>query len=181
MGTFDMIDNGILPDTTAGDGRYSCTVSISNIQCLLVGNYSIQYIAQNNSGLNSNQVNSTFRVVNTNNLPPVLSDPILPDSVVRPISVPYDLTLSLTVTDPDGSCDINLVYFDAYRPSGAYIGRIPMTANTNNSYTFTNTVNPSSSDSSYGYFKYFFQAIDNSGALSAFLKDSIKFVRPQVK
>ena len=181
IGTFNMHDDGIAPDSVAGDRRYSSAVNVSNISCLLVGNYSIQFIAQNSAGLNSNQINSFIVVVNSANQPPALSSPNLPDSVVRPSTGTIDLTITLTAIDPDGSCDINTVYFDAYRANGNFIGRIPMTATGNNIYSYTNTVSYSPADSAYGYFKYFFQAVDNSGALSTVLKDSIKFVRPTLK
>lgn len=173
-----MLDNGVLPDSTAGDRRYSCNINVSNISCLLVGAYTLQYIAENNEGLFSNQLTSLLPVINTANQPPVVSNPNLPDSVIRPVTGQFDLTISVDVNDADGNCDITSVYFDAYRPTGTYIGRIPMTSAGSNVYTFTNPVLPSSADSSYGYFKYFFQAADRSNALSAFLKDSIKFVRP---
>jgi hypothetical protein len=178
LATYAMQDDGNAPDSVAGDFRYSCAINVTNISCLLVGQYSIQLIAENNAGLLSNQINSTFTVVNTANLPPLISEPNLPDSVVRPISGSFDLTITIKVIDPDGSCDINTVYFDAYRPSGNYIGRIPMTYTGNDTYSFTNPVLPSNVDSAYGYFKYYFQANDKSNALSLFLKDSIKFVRP---
>jgi hypothetical protein len=173
-----MSDNGVLPDTTAGDGRYIAQINISNIQCLLVGAYKIQYVAQNSATLFSNLITSVFPVVNTANLPPVISNLIIPDSVVRPITGSFDLTISLTATDPDGSCDINSVYFDAFRSTGNHIGRIPMFPAGNNIYTFTNPVTPAVPDSLYGYYKYIFQAIDNSNALSNQITDSIKFVRP---
>jgi len=175
-----MADNGVLPDSTANDGRYSCSFNITGIalSCLQVGIYNIQFYAQNNSGLFSNIIYKNLVVVNTINQPPVLSNPNLPDSVVRPVSGSFDLTLTITVIDPDGECDINSVFFDAYRPTGGYIGRIPMSYTNNNIYSFTAPVLPSAADSSYGYFKYVFQAYDNSNAYSNIVTDSIKFVRP---
>jgi len=178
LNTFNMSDNGIPPDSTSGDGRYSVNVLINNISCLIVGNYNIQYIATNNDGIASNLISSTFYVKNTANQVPVLSNPNLPDSVVRPVTGQFDLTITIDATDPDGPCDIYQVYFDAYRSTGFYIGRVPMTHGNNNTFTFTNPVLPADPDSSYGYFKYYFRALDNSGALSAIFKDSIKFVRP---
>ena len=173
-----LYDNGTSPDSTAGDGRYSGAFNITNIQCLQVGIYQLQYFANNRTGLFSNIINKNIPVINNANLPPVLSNLIIPDSVVRPLSGQFDLTLTITTTDPDGSCDINSVYFDAYRPSGFLIGRIPMSKGTNNTFTFTAPVLPAVPDSSYGYFKYIFQAYDNSNSFSNIIKDSIKFVRP---
>jgi hypothetical protein len=173
-----MSDNGVLPDSVANDGRYSCSFREIGMLCLLVGEYSVQYYAQNNAGLFSNLINKPLFVVNTINLPPILSNLVIPDSVVRPLSGSFDLTLSITVWDPDGPCDINSVVFDAYRPSGFYLGRNPMTASSNNTFTFTAAVTPASADSLYGFYKYIFRAYDNSNTPSNVITDSIKFVRP---
>jgi hypothetical protein len=178
--SINLYDNGVSPDSTAEDGRYSGTFNITstNIQCLQVGLYQVQFLAKNRTGLFSSIINKNLIVVNTANQPPMLSNPNLPDSVVRPVSGSFDLTISITATDPDGHCDINTVFFDAYRPNGNYIGRIPMFYSNNNIYSFTNPVLPSTADSAYGYFKYVFQAYDYSNALSNIIHDSIKFVRP---
>jgi len=175
---FLMKDDGILPDSVAGDGRYSCNVKFTSIPCLQVGQYNISVYAYNTDLLISNQINSAFFVINTQNLPPVITNTDLPDSVVRPVTGQFDLTIKATVIDTNGACDINEVYFDAYRPNGLYIGRVPMSDIGNNIYSFTNPVLPSGADSSYGYFKYLFQATDNSNAQSVVVADSIKFVRP---
>jgi hypothetical protein len=182
LSSFQMNDNGSGGDSTSGDNRFSCTVNITKpvFDCLVVGVYKLRYSAENNSGLISNTLISNISVISSNNFPPYVAGVNMPDSVVRPSTGQFDLTLLATVKDTNGSCDIKDVYFDAYRPSGSYIGRIPMTREANNFelYKFTNPVLPSNADSSYGYFKYFFQATDNSGAISDFFKDSIKFVRP---
>ncbi|MCX6157247.1 MAG: hypothetical protein NTY74_04615 [Ignavibacteriae bacterium] len=162
-----------------GNGKkYGKTINAGSVSCLLVGNYSVQVIAKNEAGLFSAQVNSPLYVKNTANMAPVISGSTLPDSVVRPVSGSFDLTISIDVTDADGRCDIKDVYFDAYRPSGSYIGVIPMTYFSNNEWRFTNPVLPAPADSSYGYFKYHFFAGDRSNVTSAGVWDSIKFVRP---
>ncbi len=177
-GLYNMADNGVLPDSAAGDGRYSANIKFNNITCLSVGQYTFSVYAYNKDELISNQINSAFFVINTQNLPPVITNTDLPDSVVRPVTGQFDLTIKATVIDTNGECDINEVYFDAYRPNGLYIGRVPMSNAGNNIYSFTNPVLPSGADSSYGYFKYLFQATDNSNAQSVVVADSIKFVRP---
>lgn len=178
VGTFSMLDNGQIPDSVVGDGRYSTNINITNIPCLIVGQYSIQYLAENTAGITSDLLTRTFNVIDTANQSPIISNPDLPDSVVRPISGSFDLTISVDVTDSNGECDIALVFFDSYRPSGTYIGRNTMVKTSSVKYSFTAPVFPASADSSYGYYKYHFQAIDNSGALSPVIIDSIKFVRP---
>ena len=178
LDSVNLYDNGVSPDSTAGDGRYSGTFNTSNIQCLQVGLYQVQYLAKNRTGLFSNIINKNLVVVNTANQPPVLSNPVLPDSVVRPLTGSFDLTLIITAIDPDGACDINTLFFDTYRPSGNYLGRNFMSKGSNNTYTYTNSVTYFQADSFYGYYKYHFQAYDNSNAFSNTIIDSIKFVRP---
>jgi hypothetical protein len=173
-----MQDNGVIPDSVANDNRYSCAFNLTNIQCLLVGQYTVQYYAQNTSGLSSNLINKNLVVMNSNNQPPVLSNPNLPDSVVRPISGSFDLTITITAIDPDGPCDVNTVFFTAYRSNGHFIGVYSMNNSGNNIYSFTAPVTYSPADTAYGYFKYVFQAYDNSNSLSNIISDSIKFVRP---
>ncbi len=178
-GNFHLSDNGVLPDSSSGDGIYSGTINLTNISCLLVGKYLINTFAENTDGYLSNQINSYFIVVNTENYPPYISSLNLPDSVVRPISGFINLTIEATAGDTNGFCDIKAVQFDAYRPNGNYIGRFEMTkANNFGLYSYTAPVGASTADSSFGYFKYFFQAIDNSNSVSPIVKDSIKFVRP---
>ncbi len=179
LGKFNMADNGILPDTISGDKRYTATVNISNIQCLLVGLYKIEFLAENNSGLFSNVITSDFRVINTSNQPPTIISTNLPDSVIRPF--PGDstlLTIFINAGDPDGLCDLKEVTFVTRRPNGVILPPIPMFNNQNGQFIFSNYVSFSSDPSSYGYFKYTFTARDNSNILSSPVTDSIKFVLP---
>ncbi len=158
--------------------KYAKSVSVSGISCLLVGGYTVELAAKNEAGLFSSVVNTPLFVRNMANVAPVVISTNLPDSVIRPVSGSIPLTISINVTDTDGSCDIKDVYFGAYRPNGNFIGFNPLTFSINNEWTFTNVVTPSSADSSYGYFKYQFFAKDRSDAVSAAVWDSIKFVRP---
>jgi len=162
------------------DSTYSGTLNITNISCLLVGNYNLIFIAENEIGLSSNLITSTIYVKNTANVAPVIIETNLPDSVVRPLTGAVDLTIFVNVTDTNGTCDINEVYFEAYRPSGFIIpgGVIPMTHFLGAEWRFTNPVLPAIPDSSFGYFKYHFFAKDRSNAISTGVWDSIKFVRP---
>ena len=177
-GQFNMLDNGTPPDSNSNDGRYTGTVNINNIECLLVGNYSIEFLAQNNSQLYSNLITSSVYVINTAVQPPVIVSTNLPDSVVRPAIDSTLLTISVTVNDPDGLCDIKDVTFVTTRPNGVVFPPIPMFNNGNGQFIFSNYVRASSDPTSYGYFKYSFTARDNSNLLSAPVTDSIKFVYP---
>ena len=164
-----------------GNGKkYSKSISVGSISCLLVGNYSVQVIAKNEAGLFSSQVNSPLYVRNSANIPPYMNGIAAPDSVVRPLSGSFEITIFASASDGNGICDVKEVYFDAYRPSGFIIpgGPIPMTLYPGDSWRFTNPVLPATADSSYGYFKYHFFASDRSNTVSVGVWDSIKFVRP---
>lgn len=178
-GVFSLADNGTAPDSVAGDKIYSAAVNISNIQCLLVGIYKTDVIAQNASGLFSNLISSSLRVVNTANQPPVVVSTNLPDSVVRPGPSQDSvlLTITVNVNDPDGPCDIRDVSFVTVRPNGVTLPAIPMFNSGQGVFSFSNYVFYSADPTSYGYFKYTFTARDNSNLLSAPVKDSIKFVQ----
>ena len=178
LGFFNLRDNGSSPDPNANDGIYTGNISIEGFTCLAVGNYRVEVYAESEQGAFSNVLSKVQPVRFSNNVAPVISNLVIPDSVVRPTTGFVDITLEINASDPNGQCDINLVYFEAYRPSGSFIGQIPMFFSSGNLYTFTNPVLPAAADSSYGYFKYNFMAIDNSGLQSNIIKDSIKFVRP---
>ncbi|MEO6693713.1 MAG: hypothetical protein ABIY50_06905 [Ignavibacteria bacterium] len=178
LGQFNMSDSGSPPDTNSNDGRYVVTVNISNITCLLVGNYRLEYIAENNSGLFSNLITSDLRVINSDNQPPVITGTNLPDSIVRPLTDSTLLTISINVSDPNGICDLKNVTFITTRPNGIELPPIPMFYEGNGQFSFSNYVRNSSDPSSYGYFKYRFTARDNSNLLSPPAFDSIKFVQP---
>lgn len=178
-GQFNLLDNGVLPDSAANDGIYSANINLTGIICLLVGTYGLEYVAENNSGLFSNLLTDDIKVVNTANAPPVIVSANLPDSVIRPL--PGDstlLTISVNVNDPDGLCDLRDVTFVTVRPNGVTFPPIPMFNNGNGQFVFANYVIYSTDPTSYGYFKYTFTARDRSNLLSAPVTDSIKFVSP---
>lgn len=167
--------------TSSGSGVYSANISLSGIQCLLVGNYKVQLVAEDAQGLFSNVIILSLPVRNTANQPVILSNPDLPDSVVRPVTTPFDLTVAIDAIDPDGKCDLNQVFFYGFRPSGFPLNNgepFFMTNTSNDKFSFTAPVTPAAEDSLYGYYKYVFQASDRSGVLSVQYIDSIKFVRP---
>lgn len=167
---FNMTDN-------SGNGIYTVTVNVSNISCLLVGNYKVEYIAENNSGLFSNLITSELRVVNTDNVPPVITGTSLPDTVTRPS--PGDstlLTISINANDPNGLCDLKDATFVTVRPNGVTLPPIPMFNNQNGEFIFSAYVGYSSDPTSYGYFKYTFTARDRSNLLSNPVTDSINFI-----
>ncbi len=179
IGQYNLLDNGVSPDSTANDGVYSAAVNVTGINCLLVGTYGLEYVAENNSGLFSNLLTDDIKVVNSANVPPLIISTNLPDSVVRPL--PGDsalLTISIDVVDPDGLCDLKDATFTTIRPDGQPIPAIPMFNNGNGQFLFANYVTYSTNPTSYGYYKYTFTARDRSNLLSIPVTDSIKFVSP---
>ena len=180
IGVYQLNDNGSSPDPTAGDQTYTGSINVDNIQCLLVGNYSLEVVAENTSGLFSNLITSSFIVVNSANQPPQITTTNLPDSIVRPL--PGDsslLTITVNVNDPNGICDIKDVSFVTVRPNGVTLPAIPMFNSGSGLFSFSNYVSYSSDPTSYGYFKYTFTARDNSNLLGTSVKDSIKFIAPR--
>lgn len=178
-GQFNLLDNGVLPDSVANDGIFTADINVTGISCLLVGTYGLEYVAENNSGLFSNLLTDDIKVVNTAIMPPIIVSTNLPDSVVRPL--PGDstlLTISINVNDPDGLCDLKDVTFVTVRPNGVTFPPIPMFNNGNGQFVFSNYVSYSTDPTSYGYYKYTFTARDRSNLLSTPVADSIKFVSP---
>lgn len=179
MGTFPMNSSNSLSDISNGSGNYSANINLTGISCLIVGNYSLEYVAVNEAHLNSNTILSELKVVNTANQPPVIASTNLPDSVVRPS--PGDsvlLTISMNATDPDGLCDLKSASFVTVRPNGVTLPPIPMLYDNNGRFSFSAYVYYSSDPTSYGYFKYTFTAKDRSDVLSSPVTDSIKFLQP---
>ena len=117
----ELKDDGVLPDTVSGDGRYSGTLNY-DLSCKLVGTYNVEFSARNVSGVNSNTFISSLFVTNVNNNRPSVNFVISPDSLRRPSGVGADSVnlafLQAHPTDPDGVCDVNQVYFYSFRPDG---------------------------------------------------------------
>ncbi len=117
VGVYELKDDGVAPDTTAGDGRFTGRITFS-LSCRLTGTYQGSFIAQNQSGLNSSNINTPFDIVNTHSQKPVVSNIISPDSLQRPVSGLTTVFLRVTAFDPDGLCDIGSVYFNTFKPNG---------------------------------------------------------------
>ena len=116
-GVFILHDDGVAPDSAAGDGKYTGYISFS-LQCYLIGTYKGEFVAYNVSGLNSALISENFTVTNTHSIKPFLSNLISPDSLQRPSTGETVVFLRVTATDPDGLCDIKSVYFNTFKPNG---------------------------------------------------------------
>jgi hypothetical protein len=187
--TIPMQDNGVNPDSVSGDSRYSCAINISNLSCVLVGQYSFQLIAENTAGLLSNQINSTFNVVLTNNQAPVVSGLYSPDSIAIPSSGVSVSTLSVFALDSNGYCDIKRVFFNSFRPDSTITGGSPFAMFDDGNIAdhgdtaagdgrFSLKIQIASTQTTVGWFTFKYQAEDNSGLLSNVLIGRIYIYRP---
>jgi hypothetical protein len=113
-------DDGVLPDTAAGDGHYSGFLNIT-LDCKLVGSYKVEFVAKNMSGITSSTI-ANFSVTNINNHKPSVNYVIAPDSLRLPSGTGGDSVnvafLQMWPTDPDGVCDVSQAYFYSFKPSG---------------------------------------------------------------
>lgn len=182
---FILKDDGVLPDSVAGDGWYTGTISFT-MSCRLVGDYNVNFIAENISGLISNNFPAIFRVINSQHVSPVISDLILVPDSTR-VNEPTCVVIEVTVFDQNGSCDIFKVYYTGTRPNGQDL--TPHNLYDDGSCCIVeNTGLPSgdttASDGKFtrklcgppdqvGYYKYNVRAINNSGDTSNVLSDSI--------
>jgi len=117
----EMRDDGVLPDTAAGDGRYSGLIYFT-MSCRNVGVYQCSFVAKNQSGLSSSTIQKPLRVINSNDHNPVISNLIIvPDSVH--VNTPTFIIYEVTAIDQDGSCDIKEVYYDGFDPLGGSLTR----------------------------------------------------------
>jgi len=185
VGVFELKDDGSAPDTTAGDGNYTGRITFS-MSCRIVGSYQGSFLAQNVSGLTSGVINVPFSVINSSNHSPIISNLIIiPDSVH--VNTQTFIIFEVTAIDPDGTCDINEVYYDGKKPDGSSLERrrlyddgscciIENTGVTSGDSTagdnkFTRKL--FGAPDQIGYYVYRLTAKDNSDSLSNVLSDSI--------
>lgn len=183
VGIYYLKDDGVLPDTTAGDGRYTGLISF-NMPCRLLRTYGCEFVAENMSGLFSNSITTNFDVVNTNDHLPSLSDIIIPDSLQRPSSGLKVAFLQAKASDPDGNCDILRVMFKSQKPDGTYSnggnpffmyddGDIPLHGDTVAADMKYSLLIAIDQNAQLGYYKFSFNAKDRSDSLSSTIIDSI--------
>jgi hypothetical protein len=115
VGEYELRDDGVAPDITAGDGLYSGYITFS-MSCRLVGLYQGTFLARNVSGLYSATNNVPFSVINSQNVKPALSNLIAPDSLRKPTSGQEVVFLRVTASDPNGLCDLSTVFFNSFIP-----------------------------------------------------------------
>lgn len=182
----ELFDNGIFPDTSAGDGKYNGVMNYV-FPCRQVGFHKVEFLATNVSGLTSNPIQNTANIIRVPNLPPVVSDlVIVPDSIQ--VNNPSFFIFMISAVDPNGPCDISKVFYTGFRPNG-----VPLTSSLelfddgsccpvgNTSSTSGDTAAGDNkftrktfgAPSETGYYRYYIRAVDRTGDTSNVLADSI--------
>ena len=182
-----MYDNGNVAfngDQTKGDGIYTAKFVMGKLNPN--GNYQIEYFIEDNiRQAPENLVKAGVHIFTfnngQNNLPPVISNLLLPSSVNRGDSFIF----SIKVDDANGSFDISQVYFKLYRPNGSIV------LNGNDDFFLmvdngdTNLGDQTAGDGIYsfknsfgstaptGLWKFDFQAKDRSGKLSNIISSNM--------
>ena len=105
-------DDGIAPDTTAGDSVFSGTLFFYATRPQ-AGVYRVRFVAQDRAALRSTGVEATCNLIR-NNAVPVLDSLSLaaPDTLVRPPSGSLLFRVSIAAQDSDGLSDIQRVFME---------------------------------------------------------------------
>lgn len=106
---FPLVDDGVLPDSTVGDGMYAARLQFGVIRSQ-TGPHRIQLSALDGTNLNSNGLEITLDIKRRNSIP-VLSDLSAPDTVTLPVGGAVIVIMSIAAADSDGLSDIQQVYF----------------------------------------------------------------------
>ncbi len=110
-------DDGLDPDTVAGDSRYSVKFLPSDGE-FQFGFYTFSAQAMDKSDNISMQLDTLFWTVDSDK--PILFNPIGPDSLEKgSLDIYY---IFINAYDPDGLADVDSVYFIVARPDGSSNG-----------------------------------------------------------
>jgi hypothetical protein len=115
---FNLLDNGLLSngDTIKGDHSFANKFPFSRQHP--IGLYSVKYFARDNYNRTDLVAIQNFHYSNgQDSIPPVISNLIIPDSVIRGASFIFNLL----VTDLNGLSDIDTVYFELFRPDNSQV------------------------------------------------------------
>jgi hypothetical protein len=109
-------DNGTNGDETAGDNKFTALFPMSHYYPQ--GTYTINYFVTDNEGSTKQVASSQFTYDNgQSNVAPVISNLVLPDTVARSVSFIF----TVTANDSNGLNDIDVVYFELYRPDNTLV------------------------------------------------------------
>ena len=104
-------------DTAKGDNTFSNKYPFS--QSFLNGKYTIQYYLINSN--NNTELVAEHNFIYNNNhadAAPVVSNLVAPDTVSLNSGATTDINLSIQVADSNGLNDINIVFFNSFKPNG---------------------------------------------------------------
>jgi hypothetical protein len=166
-------------DSAANDGRFTTRLLFVKKS---VGNYTLQLQAKDFAQALSNVITKTFYVRNALNHAPVLSNPLMPDTVTVPTGIDTTfIKISITASDQEGLGDIASVTFTTQNSSGVATtypmyddGGItpqpPFNLRSGDSFAgdgiYTTTIPLTSSAQRNTYRDFIFQAIDRVGEKS---------------
>ena len=109
-------DDGITPDVTANDGKYTSTISIKFPKEIL-GTYQIQLQTVDNTGLASIVRSFPIKIFNSANVAPIIANLTLPDTILVPSAGSVNFVqVSISASDQDGLRDIVSVSLTLIRP-----------------------------------------------------------------
>jgi hypothetical protein len=104
-------DDGAGPDQTAGDGEFSGRLAFELAQSE-AGPFRVRVRALDRTGFESNAREQTLLVVRENEVP-LLTNLVAPDTVLLPPTGSTLVRMTADADDPDGSDDIQEVYFQS--------------------------------------------------------------------
>jgi hypothetical protein len=174
--TVTLHDDGVSPDSIAGDGIYSALIQFT-IPRSASGVYILKFAAIDNQGLTSNTEETPLFMVRDSHAP-VLSNLIAPDSVLVPVGGSATIPLYIRATDPDGQADIAQVYFrslDSSDPTQKFVmnndgsdpGSVPGDS------TYAVIVKATDSPTVRKTYRFAFQAVNSFGDTSATILHSV--------
>ena len=152
-------DDGVSPDSIAGDGVYGALVQFS-ISRSTSGIFLVRVTATDDQGYVSNAVEAPL-VMFRDSHAPVLSNLVAPDSVFVPVGGTATIPITIKATDPDGQADINSVYFRSLDSSDP-TKQFTMTAAPGDSI-YALTVAASDGPTVRKTYRFAFQAVNNLG------------------
>lgn len=107
-------DDGMAPDSVAGDRFYSGTAQFTLIRAQ-AGRYQIRVSASDRKGAMSNGLQSVLKLSRRNS-PPTIGSVFVPDTVNLPTSEYILVQFTASAADSDGLNDIQQVYFYRIEP-----------------------------------------------------------------
>jgi hypothetical protein len=174
--TVALHDDGLSPDSVAGDGVYSSLIQFT-ISRSTSGVYLLRFVATDNQGFVSNAVEAPLFMLRDSHAP-VLSNLVAPDAELVPVGGSVSFQMYIRATDPDGQADINQVYFrslDYSDPTQKFImnndGSAPGSVPGDSTYAII--IKAADSPTVRKTYRFVFQAVNNLGDTSATILHSI--------